>query len=104
MRRKVGKTATLQVTARQAERVALALDMGTLSLSLRSLGRMEADPGPSAGEPRRRCERRRPASRSYTRDTDVLFMIGDPLGVPPPLALRRKVDVLRGSESKQVRF
>jgi len=44
------------------------------------------------------------AARSYTRDTDVLFMIGDPLGVPPPLALRRKVDVLRGSESKQLRF
>lgn len=44
------------------------------------------------------------AKRSYARDTDVLFMIGDPLGLPPPLALRRKVTVMRGSESKDVRY
>ncbi len=43
-------------------------------------------------------------NRSYARDTDVLFMIGDPLGLPPPLALRRKVTVMRGSESKEVRY
>ena len=40
---KVGKNATLEVSPKQAERVALGLDMGTLSLSLRSLGRQEAD-------------------------------------------------------------
>ena len=34
---KVGKTATLQVTPRQAERLALAQDMGDLSLSLRGI-------------------------------------------------------------------
>ena len=34
---KVGKTATLQVTPRQAERLALAQDMGELSLSLRGI-------------------------------------------------------------------
>jgi pilus assembly protein CpaB len=100
---KVGRTATLQVTSGQAERLALALDMGTLSLSLRSLGRMEADLGSPAG-PKAVADDASAAGRSYTRDTDVLFMIGDPLGVPPPLALRRKVEVMRGSESKQVRF
>ena len=31
-------------------------------------------------------------------------MIGDPLGLPPPLALRRKVTVMRGSETKEVRY
>jgi hypothetical protein len=93
----------LQVSGRQAERIALALDMGTLSLSLRSLGRMEADLG-TLSRPGGSADDASGAAHSYTRDTDVLFMIGDPLGVPPPLALRRKVDVLRGSESKQVRF
>jgi len=34
---KVGKTATLQVSPRNAERLALALDMGDLSLSLRGI-------------------------------------------------------------------
>lgn len=98
---KVGKTATLQVTTRQAERIALAMSMGTLSLSLRSLARRDGQPqaqgaaqGSGPGSP----------GESYTRDTDILFMIGDPLGLPPPLALRRKVDVLRGSDSKHVRF
>ena len=100
---KVGRTATLQVTSRQAERLALALDMGTLSLSLRSLSRMEADLS-SLTRPKAVAEDAGTAGHSYTRDTDVLFMIGDPLGVPPPLALRRKIEVLRGSEAKQVRF
>jgi pilus assembly protein CpaB len=35
----VAKTATLEVTAAQAERIALGLDVGTLSLSLRALRR-----------------------------------------------------------------
>ncbi len=104
---KVGKTATLQVSARQAERVALAMSMGSLSLSLRSLANSEL--GASAANGQRlvangQRSRGRPADDTYTRDTDVLFMIGDPLGLPPPASLRRKVDVLRGSESKQVRF
>jgi pilus assembly protein CpaB len=103
---KVGRTATLQVTTRQAERLALAMSMGSLSLSLRSLARRVAGPdatGPSGARPGDAPSAGRSAG-TYTRDMDVLFMIGDPLGLPPPLALRRKVEVLRGSESKQVRF
>ena len=38
----VGKTATLQVTPRQAERLALGLGMGELSLSLRGLDEQDA--------------------------------------------------------------
>jgi pilus assembly protein CpaB len=103
---KVAKTATLEVSPKQAERVALGLDMGTLSLSLRSLGRQEADLTATAQQRSgtRSDAGEGGAQRSYARDTDVLFMIGDPLGLPPPLALRRKVSVMRGSESKEVRY
>ena len=38
----VGKTATLQVTPRQAERLALGQGMGELSLSLRGLDEQDA--------------------------------------------------------------
>ena len=101
---KIGKNVTLEVSPKQAERVALALEMGTLSLSLRSLGRQQADLSAIAG---RRAGVQSDAgnvNRSYVRDTDVLFMIGDPLGLPPPLALRRKVTVMRGSETKELRY
>jgi pilus assembly protein CpaB len=85
---KIGKTATLEVSPKQAEALAVGLEMGELSLSLRSVGR---GPGP---EP----------AKSYTRDTDVLFMLGDPLGLPPPASVRGKVNVLRGSEAKEMKF
>jgi pilus assembly protein CpaB len=101
---KVGKNATLEVSPKQAERVALGLDMGTLSLSLRSLGRQEADSSGVARERGGVHTDAGDAKRSYERDTDVLFMIGDPLGLPPPLALRRKVTVMRGSETKELRY
>ena len=102
---KVGKTATLQVSTRQAEKLALALEMGTLSLSLQSLGRVEADLQAAADGPLRiASDAGKVDARSYTSDMDVLFMTGDARGLPPPLALRRKVSVLRGSEAKQARF
>lgn len=85
---KLGKTATLEVTPKQAETIAVGLEMGQLSLSLRSVGRA---PGP---EP----------AKTYTRDTDLLFMLGDPLGVPPPAGVRGKVNILRGSEAKEMKF
>jgi pilus assembly protein CpaB len=101
---KIGKNATLEVSPKQAERVALGLDMGTLSLSLRSLGRQEANLTATTQQRSGAHTDAGNANRSYARDTDVLFMIGDPLGLPPPLALRRKVTVMRGSESKEVRY
>ena len=42
------KTATLEVTPRQAEVVAVAADLGVLSMSLRSLGRADGDGVPDA--------------------------------------------------------
>lgn len=101
---RIGKNVTLEVSPKQAERVALALEMGTLSLSLRSLGRQQADLSAIAGQRAGVQSDAGNANRSYVRDTDVLFMIGDPLGLPPPLALRRKVTVMRGSETKELRY
>ena len=43
-------TATLELTARQAEVLALANSMGELSLSLRSLSDLDVGAGPTAGE------------------------------------------------------
>jgi pilus assembly protein CpaB len=42
------KTATLEVTPKQAEVVAVAVDLGVLSLSLRSLGRADGEGPPDA--------------------------------------------------------
>lgn len=44
----IPKTATLEVTPKQAEAVSVAADVGVLSLSLRSVGGTEADPGPAS--------------------------------------------------------
>jgi len=44
----IGRTATLEVTPREAEMVALALQMGNIALSLRPLA---GEPGESNGEP-----------------------------------------------------
>lgn len=83
---KVAKTATLEVTPKQVEIVAVAAQLGRLSLSLRSLtideanGIAEAPKGPAR------------KGRTYTRDADVSAMIRR--------SGRRKVTVLRGISSK----
>lgn len=100
---KVAKTATIEVSQKQAERVALGLELGDLSLSLRSLQRHEGDLTKLvAASSAARAEKG--ANNPYTRDTDILSMIGDPWGLPPPAGLRKKVNILRGSESKEIRY
>lgn len=42
--------------------------------------------------------------RSYTRDIDVYYMLGDPLGLPAPGAKGPTVDVIHGSKAEQVSF
>ncbi len=79
---KLAKTATLEVTPRQAEIVAVAANLGKLSLSLRSLtvdeakGIAEAPDGPAK------------KGRTYTRDVDVSALIHR--------SGSKQVDVLRG--------
>jgi pilus assembly protein CpaB len=95
---KVAKTATLEVTPKQAEKVAIALDLGFLSLSLHSLARDEADIDGLVSKAGKT------AATSYTRDTDVLSMIGDPLGLPAPHGTGPQVILLRGAAANTVRF
>lgn len=67
----VAKTATLELTPKQVEQVALVQKMGTLSLSLRSLPDAKAMAGEAAGEiapPRR--------GKSYTWETEVSRLLG----------------------------
>ncbi len=81
---KVAKTATLEVTPKQAEKISLALKMGSLSLSLQSLARESG-----AVKPRR---------RSFTMDTEVNFMgrVGG--------GNKRQVVVLRGGEAQTTAY
>lgn len=74
----VAKTATLEVTPKQAEVIAVAGELGKLSLSLRSLA--------SAGDA--------PAAHSHTWDADAARLL--------PAAGGRKVSVVRGSRSEDV--
>lgn len=82
----VAKTATLEVSPKQAEIVAVASEMGKLSLSLRSL----AQEGDTVAD-----------ANSHTWDTDAASL----LKVSPRTAAgAHKVNVVRGSDSKDVEF
>jgi len=101
----VAKTATLEVTTKQAEMVAIALEMGSISLSLHSLAREQdrfarlardigADPGETTNK------------RSYTTDYDVYYMLGDPDGIARKGSRSRKktVNVLHGEKADTAKF
>ena len=85
----VEKTATLEVTPKQAETIAVASELGNMTLSLRSLGHGEgSDPAPAA---------------SQTWDNDATHILGPPGSKdsgPPPI----KVSVVRGSDMKEQEF
>ena len=97
----VGKTATLEVTPKQAEVVALSLQMGHLALSLRALAQDEAvlDPGESLavastdGHPAQTVKTKPDQARSYTLDRELLFMLDERV----PGKKTGDVTVLRGS-------
>lgn len=92
------KTATLQVSPKQAEQVAIALTMGELSLSLRSLAR-EMGPGDVPQDDNIRAAQ----SRSYTLDMDVYHMLGDPR-LFGPKGIGAQVFVLRGDKAETAKF
>jgi pilus assembly protein CpaB len=100
---KVAKTATLEVSQKQAEKISLALEIGSLSLSLRSLAHDEGASLPQA-QPGAAGEAANEAQHSYTRDIDVYYMLGDPYGLPMPGGHAQGVEVLRGSKAEQVKF
>lgn len=90
----IAKTATLELTAKQAEIVTLAVKMGDLSLALRSLQQLDADDG-AAGEG---DDATAELGNSYTHATQVSRLIKDPTpeakAVEPP---KPTIFVLRGS-------
>ena len=101
----LAKTATLEVSPKQAEMIALGLEMGSLSLSLHSLAREQdrfsvvarevgADPEESA------------LSRSYTMDVEVMYMHDALKRAPgaPATERKRQVNILRGQEAEQANF
>ena len=104
----VAKTATLEVTAKDSEKIALAIEMGGLSLSLMSLAH-GADPLPpvaaatgGAGADAIGAIGRANAAPSFTLDEDVFYM-GDVFdgGAGGP---RHRVNVLRGDSAEVAAF
>jgi len=101
----VAKTATLEVTPKQAEMVAIALELGSLSLSLHSLAREQdrfarlgRDIG---GDPRETTE-----ARSYTTDIDVYYMLGaaDGFTIKGGKSNKKTINVLHGEKADTVKF
>lgn len=100
----VPKTATLEVDPKQAEKIAIGLEMGNLSLSLHSLARTQerfsrvaraigADPHESA------------ESRSYTMDFDVYYMRDDLFAESGAKSkTKQQINVLRGSDATTAVF
>lgn len=114
----VASTATLEVTPKQAEKIAIGMEIGSLSLSLHSLAVAEPEvevdvvirkASFTPAEAARGAEPAEPADpESYTGEIDVLHMIGKPYGLPHPGRSGSGggsggVNVLRGSEAQQVK-
>lgn len=92
----IGKTATLELTAKQAEIVTLGVKMGELSLVLRSMQEIEED------EREGNEEATAELGLTYTYDSQVSRLIPDPVSDRPPDPPKPTVFVLRGSaRSKQ---
>jgi pilus assembly protein CpaB len=112
----VASTATLEVTPKQAEKIAIGMDIGSLSLSLHSLAIASPEPevdvlirqASFTAEPGGAAAPAEPAEpESYTGEIDVLHMMGKPYGLPHPGrggagSGSGGVHVLRGSEAQQV--
>jgi len=96
---KVAKTATLEVTPKQAEKVALGLELGSLSLSLRSLPRtvdryteLAETVGALSGPPQE-------LDRSFTMDRDIYYMVD--VEKKPEIQKVHYVEVVRGTMYSQ---
>ncbi|MEP1029056.1 MAG: hypothetical protein ABJI62_05115, partial [Alphaproteobacteria bacterium] len=107
---KVAKTATLEVTPKQAEKIALALKMGGVSLSLHSLARHDAA---ETGDDRFAEVARtvgalngdappQDQSGCYTLEFDIMSMLGGKRFGPGARA--RGVIVIRADKAEQANF
>ena len=100
----VAKTATLEVTPKQAEQIALALEMGALSLSLHSLAQTDGGLARLAREAGIRPPAEA-AAKSYTMDLEVNFAHDALFGyLRRGRGGKRQVNVLRGDKSELAKF
>lgn len=101
----VAKTATLEVDPKQAEKIAIGLEMGSLSLSLHSLAR-EQDPFSQIARAIGADAAETSTERSYTMDNDVYYMREDMLAARDRNKKQSKpqVTVLRGSKAEAAAF
>ena len=105
----VAKTATLEVTAKQAEILSMVTELGRLSLSLRSLPMQEelsaAAAAQDAGTPRTLAspEKGQLGKQSYTLDNNVSVLLDAPIAKGKGKS-GSQVNVVRGKESQQVNF
>lgn len=88
----VAKTATLELTAKQAEIVTLAVKMGDLSLVLRSLQDEEERDGEGNAD-----DATAELGQSYTHDTQVSRLIKEVAPPKLPEAAKPTIFVLRGT-------
>tara|TARA_R110002153_G_scaffold79270_4_gene202378 strand:+ start:1561 stop:2508 length:948 start_codon:yes stop_codon:yes gene_type:complete len=98
----IAKTATLEVSPKEAERIAVSLQMGQLSMSLNSLSNADSEKALSerliGGEKPFDPKMVRNEGRSYTLDNDIYHMWGDPR-LFPSSSNTHKINVVRGSDA-----
>lgn len=96
---KVGKNATLEVTPKQAEMLAVLGELGKLSFALRSLAKDEEELEriANSGEPLEEPDPER--GKTHTWDSEVSRLIWR-----PSRANQDVVQVSRGSQNEEVRF
>ncbi|MEP3244568.1 MAG: Flp pilus assembly protein CpaB [Sneathiella sp.] len=93
----IRQVATLEVSPKEAEIVSLSRELGRLSLSLRSIARIEDTKKNADGSPIMKKER----GKGYTRDSDVSALISPPVGGG---SAARKVHVIRAGDLKEQSF
>lgn len=96
---KVGKNATLELTPKQAEMLAVVDEIGKVSLSLRSLAKDEEELELLANSQEPLAEPDPTRGVTYTWDTEVSRLIWRPSSVNQDV-----VDVSRGNETQQLKF
>jgi len=96
---KIAQLATLEVTPQQAERLALAAQLGTLSLSLRSLVLEDTLTDPPSPDQLPAVDK--PMAGTHTWDSDVSQAFPVPGGNDD---LLQKVQIMRGKETSATTF
>lgn len=99
----IAKTATIEVTPKEAERIAIALEMGRLTMSLNSLSPAESETAHkerlNGAMASMRPDSVRNEGHSYTLDRDVYHMLND-ARLFPRSGGGPQVNVVRGSDAK----